>query len=282
MTAADVSTSWLREVVETVGIPRHFEQQPENNRFVRDWLDEQLKSYGYQTRFQGPFQNLLTTPSDPARPLILVGAHYDSKPQTPGADDNASALAALLACARTVAHNAPQTAVCFAAFNREEDNLLGSKDFVANFLPGSGWAIAESHILEMVGYRDRNPGSQRVPTGLPIRSLDAGDFLGVLGNRRSLRLLTRILRCARGYTPELPVIGLKIYCGMEKWFKVVLRSDHAPLWEAGIPALMWTDTAEFRNPHYHQPTDTPDTLDYEFLREVTRLLIAQVMVSGAN
>jgi hypothetical protein len=75
---------------------------------------------------------------------------------------------------------------------------------------------------------------------------------------------------------ELPLLGLEVMDGVEQGLPVLLRSDHAPFWEARIPALMWTDTSEFRNPHYHQPTDTPETLDYEFLARVTRALVGCV------
>ena len=68
-----------------------------------------------------------------------------------------------------------------------------------------------------------------------------------------------------------------MYLGMEKYFSHLHRSDHAPFWEAGIPAIMWTDTSEFRNPHYHRETDTPDTLDYDFLAKVTRVVLAQAV-----
>ena len=122
------------------------------------------------------------------------------------------------------------------------------------------------------------PGSQRLPRGLPIRlGRDRGDFLAVLGNRRSRKLVDSLMRCATSYVPELQVLGLKIWCGLENRVHHLRHSDHAPFWKAGKPALMWTDTAEFRNPNYHQPTDTPDTLDYEFLRSVTHLLIAHTI-----
>src|SRR5438270_7729772 len=78
-------------------------------------------------------------------------------------------------------------------------------------------------------------------------------------------------------TPELPVTGLKVRLGLEKHFPVLARSDHAPFWAEEIPALMWTDTSEFRNHNYHRHTDTPDTLDYAFLRNVTQLLTASVI-----
>ena len=86
-----------------------------------------------------------------------------------------------------------------------------------------------------------------------------------------------VLSRAGTYVPNLSVIGLNVKLGLEKYFPVLSRSDHAPFWAQKIPALMWTDTSEFRNPHYHLESDTPETLDYEFLKQVTQLLTACVI-----
>jgi Zn-dependent M28 family amino/carboxypeptidase len=195
---------------------------------------------------------------------------------TPGADDNASAVAAMLACAKVCATLHPRPAIGFVAFNREEDDLAGSKDFVAHFLPEAGFKVAAIHVLEMVGYASSEPGSQRVPERLPIRMPKVGDFLGLLANRHSSHEADEVLKTARSYLPDFPAMNLKVALGIERFFPVLARSDHAPFWEAGIPAVMWTDTSEFRNPHYHQASDTPETLDYTFLANVARLLCAHV------
>jgi len=129
----------------------------------------------------------------------------------------------------------------------------------------------------MVGYTDYRPGSQTKPAGLPVIIPDTGDFLGLLGNQQSNHAVERLVRLASSYVPELPVLGLKIFDGVERTFRDLLRSDHVPFWEAGLPAVMWTDTSEFRNPHYHASTDTPDTLDYDFLASVTRLAVCRVL-----
>ncbi len=98
----------------------------------------------------------------------------------------------------------------------------------------------------------------------------------MLGNQRSNHLVELAARQAEAVVPELPVVGLKLYLGLEGWLPVLHRSDHSPFWKAKIPALLWTDTAEFRNPNYHRPTDTPETLDYGFMRRVTQLVVATV------
>lgn len=274
-----VSSIQLQEIVETVSIPRHFVKQNSNNQIIAKWIWQQLSSYGYQVTYQGQYANIVAmSPGYSAQACILVGAHYDSVAETFGADDNGSALAALLVTAKMVAEYIPQKSVCFVAFNREEEGLLGSQEFVANYGSQKDKInISQAHILEMVGYSQNFSGSQRVPPGLPIRIPNRGNFIGLIGNHRSHCLLDQTLITAKTYLPNFPVLGLKVYFKLEKVFPVLRRSDHAPFWEVGIPALMWTDTAEFRNPNYHLPTDTPDTLDYEFLRQVTQLLLASVI-----
>ena len=280
--AADsVSASFLREIVGVVSIPRHYEFEPDNNRLTAHWIARQLRSYGYATEFQGEFANVIARPKHLAdTPFILVGAHYDSVPGCPGADDNASAVAAMLACAKAIAHHAPESPVCFASFNREEDGLLGSADFVGQIMAGKQLAIRVAHILEMVGYCDHRPGTQSLPQGLPIQLPDCGEFLGILANKDSTAVADTILQAAKTYQPGFPVLSLKVYVGIESLLPVMLRSDHTPFWKAGVPAVMWTDTSEFRNRHYHQVTDTPDTLDYGFLRAVTQVLIATTLAQS--
>jgi len=116
-----------------------------------------------------------------------------------------------------------------------------------------------------------------VPTGLPIEISNVGDFLGLLANGNSRSAMDFIMERAGAYVPELPVSGLNVKLGVEKFFPVLARSDHAPFWDKKIPAVMWTDTSEFRNHNYHRHTDTPDTLNYTFLKRITQLLTASVI-----
>ena len=273
---ASVSEMRLREWVEKISVPRHFEAQPAQNRATAKWLAELFAEWGYNVRRQGAYGNILALPRKLSPQMILIGAHYDSTPDTPGADDNGSAVAAMLGCAEAVAKFAPEAPVCFAAFNCEEDGMVGSADFVEQFLPTADFKISQAHILEMVGFPSQQPGSQRVPTGLPIALPDKGDFLGILANKNSGGMMDAVLACARTYLPEFSVMALEVIPGAERLFPVLGRSDHLPFWQRDIPAVMWTDTSEFRNANYHRTTDTPDTLDYTFLRLVTQLLIACV------
>jgi hypothetical protein len=274
-----ISEHELREWVRRLAVPRHFVFEPDENEGVALWLAARFQSWGYRVQMQGEWRNVVALPARSNEPLILVGAHYDSVGGCPGADDNASAVAAMLGCAKACSQLKPSAPVAFVGFNREEDNLLGSRDFVKWLETKESFEIEEAHILEMVGYASDAPGTQRIPPGLPVKVPDTGNFLGVLANRASHETLDDVLSCASTYLPEFPVIGLRVTLGLERYFPVLLRSDHAPFWAVKKPALMWTDTSEFRNPFYHQPGDKPDTLNYEFLRRVTQLLVATVLES---
>jgi hypothetical protein len=270
-----ISQSQLRDWVGTIAKPRHFTSEKNNNLATAEWITAQLRSFGYPVERQGPSGNIVASNGHSDKSArILVGAHYDSVPGSPGADDNASAVAAMLGCAAALARVSPQLPIMFAAFNREEDGFVGSSEFVSHFYPAVRFDCV--HILEMVGFASSEPGSQRLPTGLPIQLRSTGDFLGLLANEQSASAMQLILQLSRTCSPQLPVTGLQVVPGAERVFPVLARSDHVPFWHERIPATMWTDTAEFRNPNYHQPFDTADTLDYSFLHRVTMLLTACV------
>jgi Zn-dependent M28 family amino/carboxypeptidase len=272
-----VSESQLRGWVERIAVPRHSLRQSEANQSCANWLKKQFADWGYSAELHGSHRNVVALPKEfSSEEMVVVGAHYDSVPGSPGADDNGSAVAAMLGCAEAMARHAPQTPVCFAAFNGEEDGMVGSNDFVQTFLAQANFKVRAAHILEMVGFASSTPGSQRLPTGLPIQLPERGDFLGLLANKTSGGMMDSVLLDAKVHLPDFPVIGLEVVVGAERVFPVLARSDHVPFWNRNIPAVMWTDTSEFRNPHYHQRTDTPETLDYRFLRQVTQLLVACV------
>ena len=119
----------LREWVEALATPRHPVLEPHSNQRTAEFIAMELASFGYSVAFDGVHRNVVALPKRSLAKLMLVGAHYDSVPRTPGADDNASGLAVMLACARAV----QQPSVAFVAFNGEEDGLLGSTDFVARW-----------------------------------------------------------------------------------------------------------------------------------------------------
>src|SRR6266850_281801 len=195
-----ISETQLRQWVEHISVPRHFVTEAKQNRATAEWLCGILESLGFTVERHGQCANILALPQKSFENVLLVGAHYDSVPMCPGADDNGSAVAAMLGCAAACSLWCPSPPIVFVAFNREEDNLAGSRDFVASYLPRARFRIRCAHILEMVGYASSAPGSQRVPKGLPLKVSDKGDFLGLLANRRSNSVLDAVLRHAATYT----------------------------------------------------------------------------------
>ncbi len=200
----------------------------------------------------------------------LIGAHYDSVPASPGADDNASAVAVMLAFAGIAA--GLSIPLCCVAFTMEEPPAFmtgrqGSRVFL-HALADARRRIRGAVVLEMVGYTAPH---QHYPAvlrwaGYPER----GDFIGIVADWRSRRFARRVLAGFRG-NPELPVESL--FLPLRGWLLPATRlSDHASFWDAGIPAVMVTDTAFFRNPHYHRPSDTIDTLDFTFMARLVHSL----------
>jgi aminopeptidase YwaD len=220
-----------------------------------------------------PCTNLLTRPlpDEPELPLLIVGAHYDSVRGSPGADDNASAVAALLELGRWIRPHLDRSEACtarlqLAAYDLEEYGLIGSQVHSSE-IHDQGLTIRGMIALEMLAYTDSTPGSQRLPPHLHGRYPDVATFIGVCGNEASLDLLqtvTHALQCV----PGLPVEHIAVP-GKGDVLPEVRLSDHSSFWDRGYPAVMITDTSFYRNPYYHQATDTPETLDYPFLARVT-------------
>jgi hypothetical protein len=276
-----VSQERLHAFVDMLAFPRHYLAERKANLRARDLLIKSLQTIGYKPVLQGDYDNIVVTSSEPQDGLyLLLGAHYDSVPGTPGADDNGSAVAVCLECARLIMENQIGS-IIIVFYNREEDGLLGSKDFVTHLVNKAPWVVSEAHIFEMVGFCNRAPNSQRMPPGIPgLLAPSVGDFLALIANRRSNAIGEALLKLAASYVPQFEVLALKMYLGIEKLFGDLHRSDHAPFWAAGIPSIMWTDTSEFRNPHYHRTSDTPETLDYEFIARVAKLALARAITKA--
>jgi len=207
-----------------------------------------------------------------ASSYYVVGAHYDTVPSTPGADDNASAVAVMLELAGRLRHDRLKVPVLFAAFTLEEPPAYltghqGSRVFVRS-CQSNGDCVLGAIILEMVGYtssRQHYPFISRWP-GYPAQ----GNFIGIIGNWRS-RGFGRVVLSGFRKNRNLPVES--IFLPLDGRILPETRlSDHASFWDAGLPALMVTDTAFFRNPNYHLPSDTIDTLDFTFMAELVKSL----------
>lgn len=264
---------WLLHTVRELAVPRHAFAEAAANRRIADTLALQLESYGYRVVHQGAHRNVLALPRDHEGPYTLVCAHYDSVPNTPGADDNASALAVLLGAAR-----AQPPGVAFVAFNREEDGMVGSADFVAWLEEPETPVFTHVHVLEMVGYTDPRPGAQQVPPPIPgfLSPRDRGDFIGIVALGAGWSMANRVRQAAAGAVGVPPVVTLQGPKALLGIAPDLGRSDHLPFVARDLPAVMWTDTADFRTPHYHQLSDTPETLDPEFMAGVLKLLLASL------
>lgn len=205
----------------------------------------------------------------PDRPLLLVGAHFDTVPGSPGADDNATGIAVLLELARYFADHPPRSPLRLVGFDLEEMGLQGSRAYAAA-LRQQGIPLRVMLSLEMLGYCDRTPGSQHYPPGLQYIYPDRGDFIDLIGNLSTLPILMHLhhhLHQAGAPCQWLPILG------RGQGIPDTRRSDHAPFWDQGYNAILVTDTANLRNPHYHQPSDRLETLDLVFLTQVCRGLM---------
>lgn len=199
--------------------------------------------------------------------VVLVGAHFDSVPGTPGADDNASGTAAALELARVLKDRPMRSTVRIVFFNLEEIGLIGSTEH-AQWTRARIEAGVERVVgmlsLEMLGYYTDEPGGQRSPIpAIPgvFEPPTVGDFLAVVATQASADFAQRLADAMRGAGAGLPIRTIAFIPGDGSAFPDVRRSDHAPFWDIGVPAVLVTDTSEFRTPHYHKPSDTADTLD---------------------
>ena len=198
---------------------------------------------------------------------IVVGAHYDSVPQCPGANDNATGVAAVLELARRFAARPCQRTLRFVAFVNEEPPFfqtaqMGSLVY-AKAARAAAMRIVGMLSLETIGYYSNERGSQRYPIPMAPAYPDTGNFIGFVSNFASARLLLRARRAfRRGSRFPLQSAALPGVVPGAGW------SDHWAFWEAGYPALMVTDTAPFRYPWYHTPEDTADKINYPEYSEV--------------
>jgi len=197
-------------------------------------------------------------------PPILIAAHYDAVPGTVAADDNATGVAVLLELARKFAAEPVRYPLRLVAFDMEEYGLLGSADYAA-LLRQQKQSLRLMLSLEMLGYKDSTPGSQSYPPPLERFYPNRGDFIALIGNLRTipdLITMSQNIRQAGISSQWLPVPNRGLIVRQTR------LSDHAPFWDAGYPAIMVTDTAFLRNPHYHKPSDTIASLDLDFLTGV--------------
>ena len=262
----------------TIG-PRSY-QDPANLDSAADFISRRLASFGYDLTPQSyevgelAVRNIIAERQGTDHPdhVIVVGAHYDTVVGSPGADDNASGVAVLLELARVHTETRFRKTVRFVAFTLEEPPFFRSRHMgsrvYARSIKERGDRIEAMLCLESVGYYSQEPGSQSFP--FPVFWLrwqypTTGNFITIISTDDSDPLQTHVRDGLIAHM-NLPV---EFYTG-PWWIPGIDWSDHGSFWNEGYPAVMLTDTALFRNPHYHLPTDLPDTLNYRAMSELVR------------
>ncbi len=256
-------------------------RNPEHDEFLEraaGYVREQLEGVGYDVSDQEfdvdgrTFRNIVAGYGPIDAPVVVLGAHYDVCGDQPGADDNASAVAGLLEVARLLQVHRPEVSyrIELVAFSLEEppyfrtDNM-GSA-IHAQSLVDRGAEVRAMVALEMIGYFDDRPGSQSFPVpGLGLLYSTTGNGIVVVGDAGSWRLTGHVKGRMAGIC-GIPVYSINAPAAVPG----LDFSDHLNYWKRGWPAVMITDTAFFRNPNYHQPSDTAETLDYARMAEVVR------------
>ena len=217
--------------------------------------------------------------------VYILDGHYDSVSTSPGADDNATAVAGVLEAVRVLSDYNFEHTIKFIGFDLEELNLNGSVAYANNSV-STQEPIKGVINMEMIGYFDNTPYSQSFPTIFQNAFPDAhvlleadsfrGNFIINAGTTGLTSVQDSFYSAAQNYVPELNVINLIATNFVDLPNQALLRSDHAPFWFGGWPAIMLTDGAEFRNPNYHTANDVKETLNLNFMTNVIKASIATI------
>ena len=260
--------------------------------YTEKLLSQQLTALGWSVQLQdvpddgsdtklaklnfGVVHNLVATRGLAASgPITVIGAHLDSVIRSPGADDDGSGIAVLLELARLLSPEAAShVELCF--FNSEEIGLHGSKAFAKALKPEDASRIRVAIVMDMVGAYDSRPHSQSYPPPLSWLAPDTGDFLSVIALTDADDSVQALKHAREQASPELSMVLFEPPRAIAEKFPDIWRSDHAPFWEAGVPAIFLTDTGEFRTSRYHNATDTADALDYARMAALTDALVAML------
>ncbi|HKF23208.1 MAG TPA: M28 family peptidase [Candidatus Angelobacter sp.] len=244
---------------------------------TRQYIEDFLSREGYQVRSQEyvvqmkKVRNLIVEISGASRPneIVVIGAHYDTVYDCPGADDNSSGVAALLELARLFKSTRPSRTLRFVAFVNEEPPWFQTGDMGSLVYARQARKLNENIVaavsLETIGWYSDKQGSQQYPLGFGLLYPSKGDFITFIGNVSSRHLVRQAVGAFRE-TTKFPSEGAAVPTAIPG----IGWSDHWSFWNQGYPAIMVTDTAPFRNPNYHMPDDKPETLDYEKMGRVVR------------
>tara|TARA_Y100000588_G_scaffold305555_1_gene328902 strand:+ start:3025 stop:3948 length:924 start_codon:yes stop_codon:yes gene_type:complete len=302
MNKPSVSEVQIKRIVKFLASkPRNSADNPHRHTAVSTWISSKFDQIGLDVShqvFNIPRQkperkgtNVIGTlhnPRDVSKTSnIIIGAHYDTVSGSPGADDNASGIAALLECARILKKSNTTKEITFVAFDAEEvqpnaGGLHGSVHFVSSLsienMPSSV-IIFESIGFSSQAVKQQFPKAFRFMFPGTYKSLKNQGFgansLLILSRGKGREISDHLEHTATHPEILLPVLPLKIP-GWMPAVKHTKRSDHAPFWVANIPAVMISDTANFRNPHYHQATDTPETIDLLLIKKAAQMVIRTI------
>ncbi|MCH8004097.1 MAG: M28 family peptidase [Nanoarchaeota archaeon] len=261
----------VRMLSEKIGERSVF--QPIQLEAASDYIAHQFNASGYDVEvlpyaaLGQTFKNIQAVKNGSSE-IIIIGAHYDTIEGSPGADDNAAGIAVLLELARLVEKLNLNKTVRFVAFSTEEPPFFKSNGMGSLVYARSARDKAEHIVgmisLEMVGFYSDELGSQSYPLWYGLFYPWRGNFIGVISDFKSRpwnNQVTEALKVSTSVQVE-SAWGFQSVPGID-W------SDHWSFWQQGYPAIMITDTGPYRNPHYHQKTDTPETLDYNRMAELT-------------
>jgi Zn-dependent M28 family amino/carboxypeptidase len=254
-----------------------------------DWMETRFEAAGYTAKRQAYVVSgvdccnveVEIIGSRCAEEIVIVGAHYDTAVGTPGANDNTTGVAAMLALANKFSKRPIDRTLRFVAFVNEEPpyfqtQQMGSRLY-ARRCRERGEKVVSMLSLETIGYYDDTPGSQQYPPLFNLLYPSTGNFIAFVGNRESGALVRQVVRTFRQHE-SFPSEG----CALPEFVPGIGYSDQWSFWREGYPALMVTDTAMFRYPYYHHPKDTPDKIDFERMARVVRGLekVVSILVTA--
>ncbi len=240
-------------------------------------LKIQVESFNFKKVRGVLFNNLLAYKFGVnKRKILIVASHYDTVKTSPGADDNASSIAALLEIARLVTSLSLEYTIQFTFFTLEEYNMIGSLYHMKSLKTSNNKNIIGAIVHDGIGYVSKEYNSQRKFRNIDYPKSNIGDFLGIISNENSASLLKLYDYNVSRFIPSLNTETL-IVKGNGELVKDTRRSDNAPFWDCGYKSVLITDTCQFRNPHTHKPTDTINTLDFTFLANSTKATLAALL-----